>query len=272
MPAAGKAWHRRPTEGEALNNFRNLYKTFQETRKAAREKATVAVLGDSPEAAKLAEAIGAQRNMRSAEVIIEASGGELRISGKGVDEPGEIDTDGVELADGGYSDGPLPKRIVASIDDDYRVPLAKAYPFFRRAVCNDLIYKNARQNAFIGAIPIPGADMPAMTANQGRMVLLIAAAHGEELSLQRARELLGVLAVGFGLRALTRQVVKLIPVGGWAAAAAVGYAGTVAMGRATMLYFERGHQQVGSKEMEDIRERAAREAREFVSRFRNRKK
>ncbi|CAN5548292.1 MAG: hypothetical protein M3494_09635 [Actinomycetota bacterium] len=254
-----------------MNNFRNLYKTFQETRKAAREAATVAVLGESPEAAKLANAIGAQRNMRSAEIILEMEpSGKLRISGKGVDDVGDIEAGDIEFD--GASDGPLPKRIVAAVEDDFRVPLAKAYPFFRRAVCNDLIYKNARQNAFIGAIPIPGADMPAMTANQGRMVLLIAAAHGEELSFQRARELLGVLAAGFGLRALTRQVVKLVPVGGWAAAAAVGYAGTVAMGRATMLYFERGHQKVGEGEMEDIKERASREARDFVARFRNRGK
>ncbi|MBA2692050.1 MAG: DUF697 domain-containing protein [Rubrobacter sp.] len=253
-----------------MNNFRNLYKTFQETRKAAEEKATVAVLGDSPEAAKLAEAIGAQRNMRSAEIIIEVSPSDktIRVSGKGVEEPGEI-----EAGDfAGSPTGPLPKRIVETLEDDYRVPLAKAYPFFRRAVCNDLINKNARQNAFIGAIPIPGADMPAMTANQGRMVLLIAAAYGEELSFQRARELLGVLAAGLGLRALSRQVVKLVPVGGWAASAAIGYAGTLAMGQATMLYFERGHQKVGAGEMEDIKERASREARDFVSRFRSRGK
>lgn len=258
-----------PERGEILNNFRSLYKTFQETRKAAREAATVAVLGDSPQAAKLAEAIGAQRDMRSAEIILEMEPSEgemkLRVSGKGVEEPGEIEF--IET-----TEDVLAKRIVEKLEDDFRVPLAKGYPFFRRAVCNDLISKNARQNALIGAIPIPGADMPAMTANQGRMVLLIAAAHGEELSLDRARELLGVLAAGFGLRALSRQVVKLVPIGGWAASAAIGYAGTLAMGRATMLYFERGHQKVGADEMEDIKERAAREAKDFVARFRNRGK
>jgi uncharacterized protein (DUF697 family) len=120
---------------------------------------------------------------------------------------------------------------VRALDEDYLVPLAKGHPLFRRAVCEELIRKNARQNAVVGALPIPGADMPVMTANQARMVLNIAAAHDEELSLDRARELLGVLAAGFGLRALARQVVKLIPLGGWAAAAAIGYAGTVAMGR-----------------------------------------
>jgi uncharacterized protein (DUF697 family) len=102
------------------------------------------------------------------------------------------------------------------------------------------------------------------------MVLSIAAAYGEELSLDRARELLGVLAAGFGLRALSRQVVKLVPFGGWAAAAAIGYAGTITMGRATVLYFERGGQAAGAKEMAQIRTRAAEEAKSYVARMRRR--
>ena len=102
------------------------------------------------------------------------------------------------------------------------------------------------------------------------MVLNIAAAYGEDLSLDRARELLGVLAAGFGMRALARQAVKLVPFGGWAAAAAIGYAGTVAMGRATMLYFERGGQRVGEKEMAEIRHRAVEEGKAFASRLRRR--
>ena len=129
----------------------------------------------------------------------------------------------------------------------YLVALAKGYPPFRRAVCEEIIRNNARQNAVIGALPIPGADMPVMTANQARMVLNIAAAYGEELSMDRARELLGVLAAGFGLRALSRQAVKLVPVGGWAASAVIAYAGTVAMGRTSILYFERGSQRVGAE-------------------------
>jgi uncharacterized protein (DUF697 family) len=100
------------------------------------------------------------------------------------------------------------------------------------------------------------------------MVLNIAAAYGEDLSMDRAKELLGVLAAGFGLRALSRQAVKFVPVGGWAAAAVIGYSGTVAMGRATILYFERGGQNVGEKEMEQIRNRATQEAKAFVSRMR----
>ena len=63
---------------------------------------------------------------------------------------------------------------------------------------------------------------------------------------------------------------KLIPIGGWAAAAAIGYAGTVAMGRATMLYFEGGGQRLEEGEISEIRRRAIEEAQVFVSRLRRR--
>jgi len=250
-----------------LIGLRNLYRVFNETRKAAREQATLAVTGDSPEAAELAGQLDAQREVRGAEIILAVSGDRITLSGKAVEEPGEIPLPSVG---GKASLDELAHRIVRALDEDYLVPLAKGYPPFRRAACEEIIRKNARQNAVVGALPIPGADMPVMTANQGRMVLQIAAAYGEELSIDRARELLGVLAAGFGLRALSRQVIKLVPVAGWAAAAAVGYAGTVAMGRATMLYFERGGQELAEHEISEIRRRAAEEAKGFVSRLRRR--
>lgn len=246
-----------------MMGLRNLYKVFTESRRASRARATLAVVGDSERTGELADLLGAQRTTRKAEVVLTVSNGVISLSGKGVEDPDEIPLPPPEAV----ADGVLAPRIVKALDDDYLVPLAKAYPALRRAVSEEIIHKNARQNAFVGALPIPGADMPVMTANQARMVLHLAAAYDVELSYQRARELLGVLAAGFGLRALTRQVVKVVPVGGWAAAAAIGYAGTVAMGRSAMLYFERGGQKIGEKEMEEIRRRAAGEAKSFVARF-----
>jgi uncharacterized protein (DUF697 family) len=200
-------------------------------------------------------------------VILAVSGDTLTLSGKAVEEPGELP---LPSSGGGVLLEELTPRVARALDENYLVPLAKGYPPFRRAVCEEIIRNNARQNAVVGALPIPGADMPIMTANQARMVLNIAAAYGEELSLDRARELLGVLAAGFGLRALARQAAKLVPVAGWAAGAAIGYAGTVAMGRAAVLYFERGGQRVGEKEMSEIRHRALEEGKAFVSRLRRR--
>lgn len=249
--------------------LRNLYRVFQESRKAAKEHATLAVIGNSERAESLSEMLGAQRGVKGAEIILSVpeNGGPLTISGRAVDEPDEISD---VVMDEESVKRELVSRIVGALDEDYLVPLGRGYPIFRRAVCEEVTRKNARQNAVIGALPIPGADMPVMTANQGRMVLNIAAIHGEALSVDRAQELIGVLAAGFGLRALSRQLVKFIPFGGWAAAAVIGYAGTIAMGRATTLYFERGKQHVGEGEMSEIRRRAVAEAENFVSRLRNR--
>ncbi len=245
--------------------LRNLYKVFRETRNAAREQATLAVTGDSPRASEVATLLGAQRGVRGAEIVLSVSGDRLTISGKAVEDAGEITLSAVTED---AVEHHLVPWVVGALDEDYLVALAKGYPPFRRAVCEEIVRNNARQNAVVGALPIPGADMPVMTANQARMVLNIAAAYGEELSMERAKELLGVLAAGFGLRALSRQAVKLVPVGGWAAAAVIAYAGTLAMGRSTILYFERGGQKVGEKEMEGIRNRATQEAKAFVSRMR----
>src|SRR5919112_5415971 len=245
--------------------LRNLYKVFRETRNAAREQATLAVTGDSARAAEVAALLGAQRGVRGAEVILAVRDGGATISGKAVEDPGEIP---LSPKGGEFLLEELAPRIVLALDEDYLVALAKGYPPLRRAVCEEIIRNNARQNAVIGALPIPGADMPVMTANQARMVLNIAAAYGEELSVERARELLGVLAAGFGLRALARQAVKLVPLGGWAAAGGLGYPGTIAMGRTGILYFERGKQEIGAEEMTRIRSRALKEAKAFVSRMR----
>lgn len=252
-----------------MMGLRNMYRVFSESRKAARKQATLGVTGDSPRASELAVLLEAQRGSRGAEIILHVpdDGGSLTLSGKAVDDPDELELTAV-TEDAVRKE--LAPRFVKALEDEYLIQVGRGYPVFRRAVCEEVIRKNARENAVIGALPIPGADMPVMTANQGRMVLSIAAVYGEDLSLDRARELLGVLAAGFGLRALSRQVVKLVPFGGWAAAAAIGYAGTITMGRATMLYFERGGQQVGQKEMDQIRARAAQEAKTFVSRMRRR--
>ncbi len=247
--------------------LRNLYDAFKDSRKAAKSQATLAVTGDSPRAAELTRLFGAQRSVRGAEVIlaVSESGESVTLSGKAVEDADELP---LPSASGEKLVSELAPKVAGALDEDYLVPLGRGYPVLRRAVCEEVIKKNARQNALIGALPIPGADLPVMTANQARMVLNIAAIHDEELSLERARELIGVLAAGFGFRALGRQVAKLVPLGGWAVAGAIGYAGTLAMGRAAMLYFERGGSKPGDKEMAEIKRRATEEAKQFIERRR----
>lgn len=246
-----------------------MYRVFNESRKAAREQATLSVVGDHARAAEIADILGAERTPGGAEIVItvSGSGGKVALSGKGIEDSREISLPSVTEE---TIKKELVPAVVRALEDDYLVPLGRGYPVFRRVVCEEIVRKNARQNAVIGALPIPGADMPVMTANQSRMVLQIAAVHGEEMSLERARELLGVLAAGFGLRALGRQAAKLVPVVGWAAAGTVAYAGTLAMGQATILYFERGKREPSAGEKSEIMRRARKEAEEFVARMRRR--
>jgi uncharacterized protein (DUF697 family) len=257
-----------------LLGLRNLYRVFHESRSAARKHTTVSVTGDTPEAERLADLLDARQNAAGAEILLAVTAARNGADGVEVHVSGDAVEDAETLVLPAVSEETVLREftphLVRALDEDYLVSLGRGYPVFRRAVCDEIIRKNARQNAFIGILPIPGADMPAITANQGRMVLGIAAVYGEEISFERVRELIGVLAAGFGFRALTRQVVKLVPVVGWAASGAIGYAGTLAMGRTAMLYFERGKREPDPEELSKIRRWAHEETEAFLSRVRRR--
>ncbi len=130
---------------------------------------------------------------------------------------------------------------IAQIAGDHGLALAAALPALRTAVVDHIIEGAARQNAVVGVVVfIPGADMPVMTINQIKMVLKIGAAYGYQPDLQRVVELGSVIASGFGMRALARRAIAEVPGLGWAMKATVGYAGTQAIGKAAVAYFENG--------------------------------
>jgi uncharacterized protein (DUF697 family) len=117
--------------------------------------------------------------------------------------------------------------------------LAARLPVLRPAVCDALIKSFSRRNGLIAAaFFIPGVDMPLLTLNQIRLVLRLALAYGEELDGKRAYELVGVVGIGFLLRSVARELVDVLPVGGWAIKGAVAYTGTMAVGEAAVRYFE----------------------------------
>ena len=117
--------------------------------------------------------------------------------------------------------------------------LAARLPVLRRAVSEELIRSFSRKNAVISAaVFIPGVDMPVLTLNQIRLVLRIALAYGQDIDRQRSVEIAGVVGAGFGLRALARQLLDLIPVAGWVVKGGVAYTGTRAIGEAAVRYFE----------------------------------
>lgn len=140
---------------------------------------------------------------------------------------------------------PLPleeiiERIVARAGDK-SYALAAKLPRIRKGVCDEIIKNFSRQNAILGAaIFIPGADLPALTLNQMRMVFRIGGAYGADVDRERAVELLGVLGAGLGFRAVAREVVGVVPGLGWVVKGAIAYAGTRALGEAAIRYFDAG--------------------------------
>lgn len=122
---------------------------------------------------------------------------------------------------------------------DMVIPLSRQFPIFRSEAAWQEVQATSKQNAVIGALPLPGADLPIMTANQVKMLMRIAAMFDLPLNVERAKELLAVVGGGLAMRTLSRQVVKVVPWAGWAIAGGMGYAGTLAMGKAAIEYFKR---------------------------------
>jgi uncharacterized protein (DUF697 family) len=182
--------------------------------------------------------------------------------GEWIDAAGVFDDEVARGLGGDHAGTPnLENRIVRAAGDG-AAALAVRLPAVRRAYCDHVMLANASQNAVIGAVVIiPGADMPAMTANQIRMVLKIAAAYGEEIGFDRALEILPVVGAAFVFRTLARQALDFVPGFGWALKGAVGFTGTVALGEAAIAYFEAGaplqlsHMQRISRQLERARSR-----------------
>lgn len=125
--------------------------------------------------------------------------------------------------------------------NDKRLAFALAFPFVRKPLSLEAVNSTALQNAGVGLLVIiPGADMPVMTLNQAKMLLMIAASYGEELNMERVKELAALVGGAFACRAVARQLVAFVPALGWAVKAAIGYTGTIAMGRAAIEYYEDG--------------------------------
>lgn len=124
---------------------------------------------------------------------------------------------------------------------DKRLSFALAFTFIARPLSLEAVNATAVQNAGIGVVVfLPGADMPVMTANQMKMVLQIAAAYGQEMTIERAKELIAVLGGAFAARSIARSAAGVVPGLGWAVKGAIGYTTTIAMGRTAIEYFEHG--------------------------------
>ncbi|MGI5940102.1 MAG: DUF697 domain-containing protein [Thermoleophilia bacterium] len=129
----------------------------------------------------------------------------------------------------------------ADLAGDDLIALGRRYPGLRPLAARRVVNHTAAQNALIGLLVIlPGADMPAMTLNQIRMILSLGGLYGEKMDVDRAIEVVGVVAVGLGFRGVARRLIGLVPGFGWLFKSLIAYTSTSAMGSAAIQYFEHG--------------------------------
>ncbi len=131
------------------------------------------------------------------------------------------------------------KLIPAIIDSHPRmaVTIGRSLPRYRKIAAKRVIRESAAIAAVAGAEPIPGLDIPLLIAVQVRMLLRLAAIHGEGMSAAHARELISAVAGGVAIRYAAQELVKLIPGPGWVVAGAAAATGTTALGRAAAIFF-----------------------------------
>jgi hypothetical protein len=167
--------------------------------------------------------------------------------------------DGIPPEDGSYSfDARNPAAALSEILDDHRhlaLPLARQFPVFRKPVIDSIIRAVARENALSAiatalpnivpnVIELPWAfgefasDTAFLTSNQIRMAFQIAAACGRIPGYSEQKgEILSIVAGAFGWRALARELVGHIPLGGGLIPkGAIAWAGTFAVGKSLEFY------------------------------------
>lgn len=146
-----------------------------------------------------------------------------------------------------------PARTVEEIvkaRDDLGLTLARSFYPFRKPVVDRIITATARENAIFAvasALPnvvpslleLPWAvgefasDTAFITMNQVRMAFLVAAASDQQVGYEKQlAELLSIAAGAFGWRALARELVGFIPLGGGLIPkGAIAFAATYVLGK-----------------------------------------
>ena len=161
--------------------------------------------------------------------------------------------DGVPLPPNGFLYNPVDREATAKavIEKNFALELAigRNFPLFRRAAADRMIQRVSRENglfSLVTALPnvIPSVlDLPwavgefatdtaFLTMNQIRMALLMAALHGQAVGYTEQKAQIAMIVAGaFGWRALARELVGKIPLGGGLIPkAAVAFAGTYVVG------------------------------------------
>ena len=155
-----------------------------------------------------------------------------------------------------------PRRTVREIldkKDQLGLPLARLFPPFREEVCTRIIHKISIENAgFSLATALPNiapilgltwavgefaSDSVILTMNQIRLAFFLGAANDRPVGYGEQRTEIGSIVAGaFGWRAVARELISKVPLGGGLLPkAAIAYAGTYVVGRSLERYYRLGY-------------------------------
>jgi len=155
-----------------------------------------------------------------------------------------------------------PDQVICDILEqhpDLKLALAKQLAPFRSHVAKDVIWTVSKENALFSvatALPsvmplvsLPWAvgefasDTAFLTANQIRMGFMLAAASNRTIGYKEQRaEIASMFAGAFGWRAVARELVGKIPMGGGLIPkAAIAFAGTYVVGLSLERYYRLGY-------------------------------
>lgn len=121
----------------------------------------------------------------------------------------------------------------------------------KAAACEPIIQAAAKTASVAGAIPIPGADLAAVTAIQVKLIRDIAVVHGQSLDRDVVAFILAELLAG-GMRGFVRWGIEALKAAGWipggqiaeaailALSATVAGATTYGVGQATVAWLQSG--------------------------------
>ena len=237
-----------------LKDIRKVYAGLSpdEIRGAAWQKVSVGLAASNPETYKRMEAFlapaaaGADQQAQALSVVKPAT-----------DQMNRFDIvlceQGMPVPRNGYTfesdhEGSLADLIVSE-NPKIETALARLFPLLRPAAASRITGRIARENALfslVTALPnvvpsmldLPWAigefatDTAFLTMNQVRMALTMAASYGRPVSFTDQKvEIAGIVAGAFGWRAIARELVGKIPLGGGLIPkAAVAFAGTYVVG------------------------------------------
>lgn len=136
---------------------------------------------------------------------------------------------------------------------DEQVAAGRRNPGLRPAVAHHLIAQASRRSAAIGALPLPGVNMPVLVLIQVRLVAQLAALHDRPFGAERALEALAIVGAGFGWRAIGRSAAGFVPVAGWAVRGSVAYVATRAVGEAALARLQAGHDLIEGAPVDRVR-------------------